>query len=420
MPPKGKGVVHRPVTRQYESEPPFEMDSSAMRGPSGTDTLDQASSSRHASPTETVEQEQERLRRETEALQELSRMRERKRQLLEELQTTEGASKRARHDSSSSSDRDRDYQVSNTRIFQSTYTFRQRREWVNELEIAFRAGRKKLNRDEKKILYALDHMDADSKMLWYRHLDELKAKELRDEAWSNYAAFEDWTASILKGAERRELDIANHLEKMKQYPTQSPREFDIALDAAERQLELRNDKARAILFYTKLNNEFKTYLDIYGGSECPTSRDKIVLWAQNRWDAWKKKDKRGPEEKDNGRPRNTPRGNHSANPSTRNGSRANRGRRGGSGSNRGSSQGASHQSTQAAEKAEESGQKNPVDQTGKTMRCYDCDSEYHFSIDCPNKAQVSEMQRTGRGRGRGSWRGRGRNASRGSGNERAP
>lgn len=296
---------------------------------------------------------------------------------------------RRKSNSSTSSSEGPDLKTEHITTFKKSWSFQQREEWLGDLELAFRRAPKKFKSPAKKILYALDQMEGEARSIWKRYVQAQESPEIADALYEDYPGFVSWTLTLLKNAENREIEIAKKIEKAAQGSQQSPRDFDLYLDALEKQVEPKTDTARAMTFYAKLDGGFQTYLEGYGGDK-PTNRAAMVSWAQVKWEAYTANVKRrredsdpGPYKKQRGARRDTP--------------------------------------TPGPADAET---RNPIGREGTPLKCYNCGSEEHLanSDKCPQnqEAGVNEASQGRFGsdsfRGRGGYRGRGNYR----GNGRAP
>ena len=109
-----------------------------------------------------------------------------------------------------------DLKTTSISIFKISWNFRQRDDWLSDLDLAFMRAPKKFRKDRKKILYALDKIDRDCKAFWKRYITAREIPELRDALYTDYEAFSDWTVSILRNADNRVYEISAIYEKIYQ------------------------------------------------------------------------------------------------------------------------------------------------------------------------------------------------------------
>ncbi|KAI0008179.1 hypothetical protein F4779DRAFT_17202 [Xylariaceae sp. FL0662B] len=300
--------------------------------------------------------------------------------------TSKPAKRRRSASSSSDSSSGPDLKTENILMFKMDWTFRRREEWLGDLDLAYKRAPKKLRSVPKRILYALDQMEAEARSQWKRHIHEMPSQEERDAAYEDYPGFVEWTLTLLKDADNKEFRISQQIEDSTQNERQSPRDWDIYLDALERQVEPKSETARVTTFYTKLQPAFRFYLDKYGG-EKPTTRPLMVSWAQTKWEAWSATGLKR-------RRANTESGTGNKYPRHPNDSNVPAGR---------TSDDAGTPSN--PHNAQEG---NPYGDDGNRLKCYHCNSEMHLANRCPKRpppdAAVDSVERGSgypRGRGRG-------------------
>ena len=133
-------------------------------------------------------------------LEELAALQTRVREL-ETLTSRDKTHRRPRRDSDSSGSQD--LKVDNIITLITSSTFRQRDDWLSDLQRAFKGAPRKFKKDTKKIFLALNYMDLESRTRWGRYLAE-QTEEMQQSLSDDWNAFSEWTLSLIKEAGQME------------------------------------------------------------------------------------------------------------------------------------------------------------------------------------------------------------------------
>lgn len=325
------------------------------------------------------------------------------------LNVSERPPKRRRDSNSSDDSHDshshgRTIKVKNLLRFTENMTFQRRKEWFQDLQRAFLGDPKRYETESNRILFALDQMDAQPRNRWYSHCGNLSDSE-RHTAETTWKHFEDWTQTCINDWANLVSTAAKKFNKAQQYENQSPVEFHHYLESLEDQFPHKDDKTRALDFYTKLSDPVLRHIDTYHPQR-PETREGIVRLATQVWETLRphRRNRQHTESSphtpysSNYRPRNAIRGRH--NPANERGNHPYQ------------HDGPDHRHHN------ESGpdhHRDPPDSTmqehDNVLRCYICNSDQHLANNCPEKGkslnQASGYPRRGFRYSRGNRRGNG-------------
>jgi hypothetical protein len=293
------------------------------------------------------------------------------------------AKRRRKGESSGSSDSDGpDIKITNIPTLDIQSPYRKRDEWIRDLQRAFDGAPRKFKRDRTKIIFAVDYLAAECRERWYQHIDSLgtAGKKKAEESW---AIFEEWSTTLTKDAENRELTVAEELERAKQRSDQSPIAFDTYLSQVENQQPPRTDKERAQLYFVKLLPELRNTLKTHH-LVIPQSRSELVNLAMRHWVS-------GPANKARQGNRQT---SYSGKPVERGSShtlphRTQKGDFAPAGKNRGKS-GTGHNPTPGQQRNTSETAKNPKGKDGKPLTCFKCGSWNHLQPACPQQPAAAQ------------------------------
>jgi hypothetical protein len=122
----------------------------------------------------------------------------------------------------------------------------------------------------------LDYLDTNLKSLWYTYSEQKGGIR----KWLSFLA---WTRDNIQNGQNAIATLYEQLNTAKQLPDKSPVQFNAYLSAIERDLPHQDEKASALLFYSKLTQElrrqFKTS-DVL----IPETRASCVAVAQRIWE----------------------------------------------------------------------------------------------------------------------------------------
>jgi hypothetical protein len=372
------------------------------------------SSRRSPSPPENGDLQAIRVR--IRQLEEMAELQAREQSLRDQLQlvqpsVAQGNPRRRASDASSKSSREDSLKITNIITFTDKMSYRRRQEWLQDLSRAFAGAPRKFKKDKKRIIFALDYMSEGPRNRWFSHRDTLATPE-RDTFETSWDKFDDWTLSCIQDSSDREASLAKQLEAARQRDAQSPWDFHYFLASLESQLPRQNEQQRALLFYTKLQPELVAHIDLYSGPQKPTTREGMVQLADRYWSNMPRKRKELSSRDDFEAPAKRGRyGFGRTRPTSRRSDPPQRPVK-------------SEESAQPPTRDRPSGEKNPLDANGNPLKCYNCNSEYHFAPACPKASTVGNTMAgdgaPNQGRRRGDYRGN--RGSRGSypGNARAP
>lgn len=322
------------------------------------------------------------MRRRLRELEEMEKLEHQIEEARKRLGITKGKRRRL-SDSSSSSDsgtRTKAIKITNITPFTAKTTYRLRQEWLSDLNRAFRGDTKRFRTDTNKILFALDHMDRQPRNRWESHIRTMPEEE-RDIAESSWSTFEKWTTTCVVDLADQASQIAKLLNSAQQRENQSPWDFHSYLESLENHNPLHDDKARAMLFYTKLDPKIIHHIDRYYATNRPETREAMVRLANQIWRTLPQSSS-----KHHGH------GSHSSQPHDHNNYRP------------------THQPQHPAPETPKPEPSTPTPEAWGKRACYTCGSTEHLARDCQQAPQVNNTHTRGgghRGSGR-SHRGNGR------------
>src|SRR5436190_17985854 len=221
MPPKGKQTAHAALSKESSAteplqRPPVHVDDEP------DDTVDDTGSTPHTDVAAQLAAVNERIRQ----LEELAALQNRVEVLEASVRgTTKRSQRRPRDADDSNSDSDGgDIKIKNIATLASTSTFRKWDDWCGDLRRAFAGAPRKFRRDKKKILLGLDYMDSECRARWSRYLDE-QTDERRQELETDWAAFADWSLTLIQEAANLQPSLTKRLHAAKQGDSQTPAQF---------------------------------------------------------------------------------------------------------------------------------------------------------------------------------------------------
>ncbi len=206
-------------------------------------------------------------------------------QELAELRSTIGPSrgadsqrKRRRDDSDSEEDRyEKDLSLKGIDQFTRSFSLRQRQDWLHNAERIFRGSPRKFRKEQRKVLFALDHMEQYCRTLWQMRVQG-KPQDEQDALEGNWVLFSDWTLSIITNAENRGFTLHERIQEAQQSSSQSPRDFAAYLGSLEAQVTQRSEEDQAMLLYSKLQPEIKRQLQAL--EHIPRTRQGLIERAE--------------------------------------------------------------------------------------------------------------------------------------------
>ncbi|OOO05787.1 RNA-directed DNA polymerase (Reverse transcriptase) [Aspergillus oryzae] len=132
---------------------------------------------------------------------------------LENRLQSEGSSRNRRRSSSASSmDGCTAKLFKNIPEFTLDFRLQQRQEWILDLEYSFKGAKRRLRRDDQKIIAALPHMSPICRQRWYRHLAE-KERDQRRNAEESWQYFTEWTLSLIRNSATLQPDTMSQLQR---------------------------------------------------------------------------------------------------------------------------------------------------------------------------------------------------------------
>lgn len=264
-----------------------------------------------------TEQEVSTLRKEVEQLQALAKLQKEAAELRKKIKGKQKSTSHRHSSHSTSSSDEKEVKIKSFTQFTSSSGLRKRDDWLNDLQRAFIGSKSRYKKDYKKILLALDHMDADCRARWDRYLDEQPSDEIKEALENSWADFKEWTLTILKDSTNREVLLIRSLEQAQQRDKQSPRDFHLYLDSLEKHFPRVPEKQRALSFYAKLNVDLQEHINLHA-TGIPDTREGVVTLATRFWDSMTSSNKRkfsDGSEKSESRSKTT-KGNHKDSPSS--------------------------------------------------------------------------------------------------------
>lgn len=191
---------------------------------------------------------------------------------------------RVSSDSSDSEDSHRHRAVikpKNLMVFGDEMSIQQRKEWLEDLDRAFKGDPKKFATDQNRILFALDNMEKRQRMRWVSHIKNMSPEQQRT-AETKWPHFEEWTKQCCRNLTDEEHDWAKRLNNARQRFSQSPLEFHQYLESLEDHYPPLPEEQRALQFYAKLSPELIDHIDTYSPTK-PTRREEMVSLANQFW-----------------------------------------------------------------------------------------------------------------------------------------
>jgi hypothetical protein len=398
MPPIQSRVSNEGTPRSSSPEHPIQLHQSETpnRPSSPPHTL-----SNHGPPQhDTTEEMLQATRNRIEKLEQMKRLRDQEKELLQALGLdADGQPAKRRRTSTPSSDssghnHSTTIKVKNLIRFTDSMTFRRRKEWLQDLQRAFSGDPKRFSSDVNKILFALDQMDEQPRNRWYSHCGNLSTSA-RSDAENDWDLFEEWTKECVKDLADQVSTVAKQLNSARQREYQSPLDFHHYLESLEDQFDRQDDKSRALSFYTKLSPALIRHIDLYIHNK-PETREAMVKLASQIWQSMKQSQKPLPRADSKYSPPNRGplRGKWHHQPSGNHGKRK-------------------YDDIQDDNKTPKPQRNSDEAEKSKPgSRCYICDSPDHWANHCPDKGKSVNQYRGdlyGKHRGnRGSRRGNGR------------
>ncbi|KAF4332523.1 gag polymerase env poly [Fusarium beomiforme] len=305
-------------------------------------------------------------------LEELAELRKKEEELLKQIQggkPREGTPRTRRNSEDSNSSSGKEVRVRNITKLTLPTTFQKRDAWLSDLNRAFTGARRRYRKDYKKILTAMDNMDAEGRGRWDRYVDELPEIE-REAVEENWEAFKEWSLSLIKDSANREPLLMKQLENAQQRDNQSPQEFHQYLDSIEKNFPRPSERQRALVFYAKLLPSLQDHISLHS-PEIPNTREGVVTLATRFWDSMRGRTKRRIDDDSQSRVSKSQK---------RHSSRERKHHRYPQDLLPTRSQSPYTPKTNWQPRA--AGQKNPTDTAGKTLTCYKCGSDEHFAPSC--------------------------------------
>ena len=273
--------------------------------------------------------------------------------------------RRRRSRSSSASSEGKDLRTRSIATFSASFSFQRRDLWLSDLKRAFKGAPKHFRKPEKKILFALDHMNEDCRQRWDQFMNE--SGEEHERIAADWPRFEEWNLSLLKDSRNRLPYLRKQLEAATQGESQSPWEFHHYLSSLEDKFGKLAEEERAYQFYAKLRPELRGHMDLYA-NPLPETRLLMVSTAQNFWETIFKRD-------------NKRRATDQAGPSRESTKKSRRHQR----PEKDSLAASSSRPVSSATK-----DKNPASPSGRILRCYHCQSDTHLRNKCPELANTGK------------------------------
>ena len=157
-------------------------------------------------------------------------------------------------------------------------------DWKKDIERVFEGDPYTYRTGSQKILKALDFLDTNLKSLWYTFNDQQKGI-------GRWSTFINWTRDNIQNGQNATATLYEQLNAAKQLLDKSPVQFNAYLSAIERDLPQQDDKASAMMFYSKLTSELKRQFKT-SDIPIPETRAKCVAVAQRIWEGLQGLEKR--------------------------------------------------------------------------------------------------------------------------------
>lgn len=280
---------------------------------------------------------------------------------LENRLQSEGSSRNRRRSSSASSmDGCTAKLFKNIPEFTLDFRLQQRQEWILDLEYSFKGAKRRLRRDDQKIIAALPHMSPICRQRWYRHLAE-KERDQRRNAEESWQYFTEWTLSLIRNSATLQPDTMSQLQRARQRKDQDPREFHAYLDSLEQHFPRQSERERALTFFAKLLPELSKYIQEHH-IKLPDQRDEMVTLATHHWNLLYRGQKRKRDASSKESKNKDDKSNKDKEP-----------------------QNTKENSKENSKKPN----KNPTDDKGNPLRCYTCNSDSHLANHCPKKKKAT-------------------------------
>src|SRR5436190_8932360 len=173
-------------------------------------------------------------------------------------------------------------------ILKVSSSLREWGDWKKDMERVFEGDPYTYQKGSQKILKALDYMDSSLKSLWYTYNDQQKGIR-------KWLTFLSWTRDNIQNGQNTTAMLYEQLNSAKQLPEKSPVQFNAYLSAIERDLPQQDEKASAMMFYSKLTRELKRQFKT-SDIPIPETRAKCVAVAQRVWEGLHgSEERKGPE-----------------------------------------------------------------------------------------------------------------------------
>jgi uncharacterized protein YukE len=215
-------------------------------------------------------------------MEELEKLQQRERELVRQLFGKDKTSTKRKRDSSASSEEgSKAVKIKNLIQFTNSMTYRRRREWLQDLQRAFEGDFKKFATDKNRILFALDQMEEQPRNRWYSRCNNLPADQ-REFCLKDWKAFESWTEECVNDLADQASSVAKQIQNARQREGQAPYDFHYYLESLESAFPVRDEKTRALNFYTKLLPQLIDHIDLYHQDK-PENREEMVRIATRYW-----------------------------------------------------------------------------------------------------------------------------------------
>ena len=331
-------------------------------------------------PIDRIEAEEQEIRHHIRRLERIQAQRDYLNTLIAELNRNPIDSAPNQYRFGRDTDVKRDIKIDDVPTFKMGFSIQKRQEWLINLDIVFKAAPRQYDTDARKIYGAQRFMNSSCRVKWAEFVNE-KPPEQQQEYTESWDAFEKWTLSLIQNSASLQADVRDQIEKAFQLPHQDPREFHSYLHSREQHLDRESEMNRALNFFAKLQPQLKKSI-LSSGLPLPKTRDEMVTtavryWSLNRPTSTLKRplfdtleapypNQEPKRPRTNEFRRSTTDSPRPFNPnwkrSSPNENPANRPR-------------------------------NPTGSTGRTLRCFICDSQDHLKPNCPYQAQVQAIVR---------------------------
>jgi hypothetical protein len=186
---------------------------------------------------------------------------------------------------------DHDLKYNNIKELKTGATLKAWSDWKIEIQRAFDASPYKYDNDRTKVIKALIHLHEDCKTMWNNHIRTAPDDEY------NWQAFSTWLDSTIRDQGNDEIKTQIEWSKARQRFDQTPWAFDAYLTSLEREMEPKNERTRAMEFFSRLRPSLQRAIRLSGINPLPQTRQAMLSLATRMWEEIKH-DEKDPRKKD--------------------------------------------------------------------------------------------------------------------------